>query len=421
MKQGNAFINLVMFLLAAALACYLGIYAWNTFNDPFSTTFAYAYTGNKSVEAQGYLVREEQVFAPQAGIVDVIRGEGEKVGVGQRVARIHKDSQAVEIQAEMDQLVVEISVLEYALGQGDGSVSAAQLDEAILQSIVELRGAACVHDYSDLEDQVMGLKSQVLKRDYTYGEDLDLSQLDQQRQDLVRQYRGLESQSAGVTSSIYAKRSGTFSAQVDGYETVLTPTSIFSMTPGAVDALESRRIDPGNAPGKLVVSDRWYYLTVLSQSDAGRLREGRSVVVSFSGDFSRDVEMTVEQVSEAEEGRCAVVLSTDRFLSQTLLLRQQSAELLFEQYTGLRVPKTSLRMISETVTDKQTGQETRHDTLGVYAVVGGQAEFKAVEIVGEGSDYYVVTAASTGSRALKAGDEIIVRATDLYDGKLLEY
>jgi hypothetical protein len=53
--------------------------------------------------------------------------------------------------------------------------------------------------------------------------------------------------------------------------------------------------------------------------------------------------------------------------------------------------------------------------------VGGQAEFKQVKIQGEGSDYYVVTPATEGSRALRAGDEIIVRATDLYDGKLLTY
>ena len=421
MKQGNALVNFVMIALAVALACYLGIYAWDSFNDPYSTTYAYQYTDSKAVEAEGYLARTERVFSPQSGIVDVVKGEGEKVGVGQRVARVYQNSQAMAIQEEMDQLVVEISVLEYALGQSDGGVSTAQLDETILQSIVELRCAASVNDYSDLEDQVMAVKSQVLKRDYTYGEDLDLTQLDQQRKELVQQYRALESQTYGSSSSIWAKEAGTFSAMVDGYETVLTPESVFALTPSQWDHLSDQRVDQGDCPGKLVASNLWYFVTALKEADAQRLRTGSEVQVRFSGDFSQDITMKVEQVGESEEGRCAVVLSTERFLSETLLLRQQSAELVFEQFSGLRVPKTSLRMVTKTVTDKETEAETEENTLGVYAVVGGQAEFKAVEIAGEGSDYYVVTPVGTGNRALRAGDEIVVRATELYDGKLLEY
>ena len=45
----------------------------------------------------------------------------------------------------------------------------------------------------------------------------------------------------------------------------------------------------------------------------------------------------------------------------------------------------------------------------------------SVELVTEGSDYYVVRAADNSSRALRAGDEVIVQATGLYDGQLLEF
>jgi len=423
MKQGNALINFVMIALAVALACYLGLYAWDSFNDPFSTTFAYEYTSKEVAQAEGYLVREEQVFQAQSGIIDVIRSEGEKVGVGQRVARIHANSQALAIQEEMDQLEAEISVLEYALGQSDTSSSSAQLDETILQTLVELRFAAAVNDYDDLEEQVLDVKSQVLKRDYTYGDGLNLEQLDSRRQELVAQYKALQSQISGSTSTVWARKSGVFSAFVDGFETVLTPETVRTITPAQLDELESQRADHGSTPGKLVTSDKWYFLTSLSQEQAQRLHVGQSVTVGFSGEFDQDISMLVEQVTQGDEGdeRCAVVLSSERYLSQTLLLRRQSAELVFDQSSGLRVPKTSLRMVTKTVTDQETQQEREENVLGVYAVVGGQAEFKVVEIMGEGSDYYVVKPAAAGNRALRAGDEIIVRATELYDGKLLEY
>lgn len=421
MKQGNALVNFVMVMLALALACYLGFYVWDSFNDPFTTTYAYYYTATDAIKAEGYLVREELVFPAQTGIVDVTRGEGEKVAAGKEVAKVHRDSQALAVQAQMDALAEEISLLDYALGQGDGSVSSARLDESILQSLVRLRSAAAVQDYSRLEEQVLEVKSQVLKRDYTYGQELELSDLTQRRQELVQQYQALSSQSAGATSVVRAPVPGVFSALVDGYESVLTPDTVFALTPSQLDGLNGQRGLSDGSPGKLVTSNQWYFAAALEEEPAKRLSEGSRVTVNFSGDFNQEVSMLVEQIGQAENGRCAVVLSCDRYLSQTLLLRTQSVELVLESYTGLRVPKTALRMITKTTQDKETGQEVRTDVLGLYAVVGGQAEFKAVNIVTEGADYYVVTPASGGNKALRAGDEVIVRATDLYNGKLLEY
>lgn len=94
MKQGQSVITLVMVLIAGALAIYFGYYVFDTLNDPFTTTLAYSYTVNDSVEADGLLVREEKALSGQAGILDVTRTEGEKVGVGQTVALIYRDSQA---------------------------------------------------------------------------------------------------------------------------------------------------------------------------------------------------------------------------------------------------------------------------------------------------------------------------------------
>ena len=421
MKQGNALVNFVMIALAVALALYMGIYVYKSFSDPFTTTYAYEYVSNDAVEADGLLVRWEQVFQEQTGIVDVIRGEGEKVGKGQTVALVHRNSQAAEAQADLDQLEMEIALLDYALGQGETTISEARLDETILQSMVGLRASAAVNDYASLEDQTKVLKSQVLRRDFTYNENLDISQLQQQRRELVNQYKNLKNQISGSTSRITAQAAGTFSAFVDGYEELLTPETIQTIMPAQLDELRKRRMEESGAPGKLVTSNQWYFVAAISEEKAQKLKLGQSVLVGFSGDFSQDVSMIVERIGEVENQRCVVVLSSNSYLKETLLLRQQSAEIIYKRSTGLRVPKTSLRMITKTTTDEETGETVEEDILGLYALVGGRAEFKKVEIQGEGSDYYVVTPATEGSRALRAGDEIIVRATDLYDGKLLTY
>ena len=84
MKQGKALITFVMVLLAAALTCYLGYYVWDTFQEPFTPTYAYEYELNDSVEAEGLIVRREQVLPGAQGILDVTRGEGGGAGPADR-------------------------------------------------------------------------------------------------------------------------------------------------------------------------------------------------------------------------------------------------------------------------------------------------------------------------------------------------
>ena len=88
---------------------------------------------------------------------------------------------------------------------------------------------------------------------------------------------------------------------------------------------------------------------------------------------------------------------------------------------GLRIPKAALRMVTQESTDPEPGETVQTNLVGVYTLVGGRAEFKPVEILTEESDFYVVSPATEGRAVLRAGDEVIVRATGLYDGKLLNF
>lgn len=421
MKQGKSVITFAMAAIAVALVIYFGFYVAKVFSEPYTTALAYTYTSNDSAEAVGILVRQETVLPAQTGIVDVTRSEGEKVGVGQSVAQVYRDSQAQTNQADLEALADQIQLLEYS-SDGGGVDSAAKLDENILQAVTALHAASGVGDYNQLEDQVRTLKSAVLKRGYVYGNGLGSEELTQKLNDLKSQYAALKQQTSSSTSSVRAPQSGVFSTLVDGYETAVTPQTVFQLTPSSLSALlAGQGKESGGGMGKLITSTRWYFAAALPVSVAERLKEGSTATLRFSGDFDQDIDMRVDQIGEAEGDKSVVVFSTDRYLSQTTLLRQQTAELIFNSWSGLRIPKQALRMEKSTYTDKETGQEVQNNRLGVYALLGGRAEFKTVEVVTEGDDYYVVRSTTDESDALRAGDEVIVRATELYDGQLLEY
>lgn len=421
MKQGKPVITVAIAAIAVALVIYFGFYVAKVFSEPYTTALAYTYTSNDSAEAVGILVRQETVLPAQTGIVDVTRSEGEKVGVGQSVAQVYRDSQAQTNQADLEALADQIQLLEYS-SDGGGVDSAAKLDENILQAVTALHAASGVWDYNQLEDQARTLKSTVLKRGYVYGNGLGAEELSQKLNDLKSQYAALKQQTSSSTSSVRAPQSGVFSTLVDGYETAVTPQTVFQLTPSSLSALlAGQGKEAGGGMGKLITSTRWYFAAALPVSVAERLKEGSTATLRFSGDFDQDIDMRVDQVGQAEGDKSVVVFSTDRYLSQTTLLRQQTAELIFNSWSGLRIPKQALRMEKSTYTDKETGQEVQNNRLGVYALLGGRAEFKTVEVVTEGDDYYVVRSTTDESDALRAGDEVIVRATELYDGQLLEY
>ena len=174
--------------------------------------------------------------------------------------------------------------------------------------------------------------------------------------------------------------------------------------------------------GKLVTDATWYLVGAMGEEEAGRLIEGRTVTVRFSRDWSGEVDMKVERVGETpENGRVTVVLSSDRYLSETTLLRKRTVELVFDSQTGIRVPTQAVRVEERTVTDPETEEEKQELVTGVYVLVGQQAEFKPVTILAQLEDFALVKSAdgSDGKKALRAGDEVILSSVELFDGKVI--
>ena len=62
----------------------------------------------------------------------------------------------------------------------------------------------------------------------------------------------LEAQSAGDTSAILAGKAGTFSAAVDGYESVLTPERLMEMTVAELETVQPDETD-ADAIGRLIM------------------------------------------------------------------------------------------------------------------------------------------------------------------------
>lgn len=420
MKKNNALgTKLLMLAVTLALAAYFGVQGYLYFTDPLSTTLAYNYQVEESVSLSGYVARTERVLEDDAsGLLRLQRSEGERVSRGGTVAAVYADQASLDRQAEIDALTTRIEQLEYAQEAALGSEVSLKLDAQIMQSILDYRSSLAEDRLVKAEEHGGKLRNLVLKRDYTYSETEDLSG---QITELRTQLKEVRARAAGSVRYITAPAAGLYSAVVDGYETVLTPESLEDMTPSRLTAV---RADSGvrSSVGKLILGDTWYYAAVMSAGEAEELREnGGSLTLRFTKSVERDLPVELAFVGPEENGRAVAVFRGETYLSLLTLLRQQSAQVIFHTVEGIRVPKEALRIVTSTAENEDGIPETTQ-TTGVYCVVGMEARFKPVEVVYTGDNFVLVRSAAPADREnlrLRPGDEVIISANGLYDGKVL--
>ena len=157
--------------------------------------------------------------------------------------------------------------------------------------------------------------------------------------------------------------------------------------------------------GKLISGDTWYYVTAVPADQTAGVTIGQRIPVTFANQFYETLQMKVERIGEEEDGQRVLVLSYDRYMQYATLLRQQSADVVFTSYSGLRVPKEAIRV--------------QEQQAGVYVVEGNAAVWKRVNILHDNGESYVVELDKSSTQNLWPGDEIIVDARDLYDGKVV--
>ena len=419
-KQGLG-TRLLMAALTVIVVAYFGLQTVQYFCDPLATTLAYTYQATDGMDLSGYVIRREQVLADDTnGLLQLSRAEGERVSKGGTIASVYADQASLDRQSEIEALELQIEQLEFAKESAVGAEATVKLDAQILRSMRSLRSTLADHRLDLTEEIGAELRALVLKRDYNSDEAADP---EAELQTLRKELKTLKSQAAGSTRRITAPTAGLYSAVVDGYEELLTPETAASLTPSALAAL---RPDPAvhSGVGKLILGDDWYYACAMRTEEAQKLKElesdGRKLKLQFAKSVDRQLPVTIASVGAEENGRCVVLLRGKTHLPQLTLLRQQSARIISSGVEGIRIPKEALHA-TETRLDRETGEQIRENQSSVYCVVGKEAWFKPVEVLYNGDGFLLVKPTAENEKdILRPGDQVIVAAKGLYDGKIVE-
>jgi len=428
MKQSNLMMKIIMGSLLAGLLIYFGIYLVRSWQGGVTTVMAYTDSVRAGVETSAVVVRDEFVIYNEAAAgrtVDHVPVEGEKVAAGGLLATLYTTENGLAAKHDIQKLETEIEQLRYVLNSTGNPGDNARLDSQVLDALVDLRASTASGDLSSLEDQTLSLRTLVFRRDFTYG-DFTADHINVLIMDKQNQLAARRADLGSISTSVYAPRSGIFSSCVDGLEEALTSKALTWASPSMLRTLSNQYAPTGStAVCKLVASSTWYLAATVTEEQAKAFEEGLSYSVLFSHDWSGDVKMKLDRISEPEDGQVLLVFSCRTDLSSITQLRRQVVDISSTTYTGLSVPRQALRVITKTVTNAETGKEEVVEETGVYVLTGAAAEFKKVKILWQDDERFLVEPImeSHGDRAearrLQPGDEIILSTVGLYDGKVV--
>lgn len=404
-QQRHIFSRIVIPGVIVLIVLYLIVSAWIGLRDAYPTEVAYTDTMEDSLSANGWVVRSEQPISGGSGLVQLQRDQQEKVGKGQTIAVVYQDEQYVEHQEQLLEAKADLTALQFATY--DGSPSGVVLEEQMLTAMTDLRRLASSGNYTTLSDQADTYRKLILRQEFLVS-GTAAAEMNAAAAGLYDSYSTLMGYQSGATT-ITAPASGLFSSHLDGYETLLSPSTFTGIDPTGMAKLdELAPLSEEGTLGKLVTGSDWYYAILVPGDYAAQFVAGNSASIYFDS-LSTTLKMTVYSVSEVQRDQAVVVFRSTRDMDKASDLRRESGRVVFRSKTGLRVPKQSLHVQDD-------------GTVGVYVVSGYFARFRPVEILAEDKDTYLVKAAPTSAedtRILHAGDEIILAAEAVEDGKVI--
>lgn len=402
MKQGKHYTTVILWIFLAAIAAYFAYHVVSSLTEPLTTATVIEYEAGAGCYTTGFVVRDEEVLTSSYDITVITCAEGAHVGANDAVATGYLSDGAQQRQSRIQSLQEQLTQLQYAYSAQSSLADQATLDEQIAENLLSLAKFTARRDMNSAQDVSPELKGLVLRRLAGAGDSETIrTQLETVQTELTR----LQSQAASDTRAITAGFAGTYSGVADGYEAVLTPDALATLTVQQYNSVEPQSV-PENAIGKIIRGSTWYYVTALPASELKDVREGSHVQLLFARDVYDQIEMRVERVGQNEAGFRLLVLSCSQYMQNVTLLRQQSADVVFNSYQGLRVPKDAVRV-------DEAGK------TGVYTLEGAAARWKPITILHDNGESYVVELDKTSTANLWPGDEVIIHAKNLYDGKVV--
>lgn len=363
-------------------------------NDSHDTEEAVLYTVNENITFKGMFLRDEKVIKydnTSDGVVNYLYDDGSKISQGSDIAKIYSNEDQIYYRNRLTRLKKILSDLRRAQSPGTTNyVQAETLINKIESYYLNVTNLIQQKDYSSIDSESDDLLYTMNIYNIVTGNEKNFKTTIKQ---IKAEIAELNAKIEDPIGNITANSSGYFVKSVDGYESVVSYEEIDNMSTDELQKLfDIEPSNPENAVGKLMKNYDWKFMGVIKNTSKFLINDGLSIRFNSS---NKIYGVTVDSIKPIEGTDTSIIILSCNELDEAVLEnRFDNAELIFDEYTGVKVPREAIRFQGE--------------QKGAYVMLGQQIVFKKIDVIYEGDDYVLSKNTSDDSYLL------------LYDQILLE-
>lgn len=340
-----------------------------------------------AISSNALIIRDEELVKPPAQegryIADI--GEGEKTPAFTCIATVlnHKSDTLLEEMEAVNAKIMKAR-MEKAEKVDFFSADLVKLDEEIGLKVQYLIAACNSRNFDDIRQSRHAIELSVEKKAEIVGE----SSTDSYIQTLKEQKEAIQNKININTVQIVANTSGIVSYVIDGFEQVLKPDILKTLTPAQFDdytaGYKKQQESDGVAhPGKplaKIIKGTDIFITVNVKTENTVKWKVKDKVKLRINEGNLETDGTIEYISKPDNGRSIVSIRTGRGADVLSASRMVNVDILIKTEEGLKVPLKCLRNFSRDGTKAEIMIINRENA----------ADIRKVEIVCKDSDFAII-------------------------------
>ncbi len=288
-------------------------------------------------QVEGYIIREEVVLKGNnySNGLDQIIVDGERVSKGEAVFRYYSNNEE-EIVKQIEDLDKQI---DEALENNKSNLPSVDIDNLEIQIEKLLDELQYKNELQTIEEYEKKIDSYIIKKAEIAGENSPAGSF---IKELIAQRNALNSELTSNSEIIYAQNAGVVSYRVDGLEEVLKSNDFSYLTTDLLNGFElnvGSSIPESKEHGKVVNNFKAYIACSINTENADVAEIGNEVTLRLSD--SSEISAKIVYIKEEENGRI-LVFEIDRNIESLLEYRKISLEIIWWQYSGLKVSNKAL-------------------------------------------------------------------------------
>jgi len=382
------------------------------FYNPLYTEVAMIYTTSDTLSFKGVHIRNERLVRyGGADVISYIHPDGSKLGRNSVVAQSYRSVEDILLQRRIDTLTEQIKLLEAAetLANTDKSQLEAYNNQITGRQVQLLRdiNSGNFSSVGSFKDDYISMQS---RRRVLRGDEADFKQ---RISNINSEILTLRTRMGSSPRDVTIDEAGYFVSTVDGYEGSLNFDNLNVIKKGDIERIIREPLlddSPSNdIIGKMVDGYKWRFVGII---DTERVRVNeihKDRIIDFrTGGNAQIVQAVVLSVRDQGDGTSIVIFECDTLTAEFASRRVSQFSIILDSRRGIRVPTSAIHI----------GENFEQ---GVFVQNGAELVFRRIRTIGDPKEDYFLVEDTTGVPGfISLYDSVVVRGTDLYDGKIVQ-